>query len=176
MTTAGFATTDYTAWGALAAVTVVGLMFFGASAGSTGGSIQVVRHLLIGRMLRRELDQTVHPEIVVPLRLNGVVVDERTLRAVLAFVLLYVGIFAVGALGLVVEAFRADTEVTPFEAIAAAAATLGNVGPSFGVAGPMGSYEPFSDVSKVVMIALMWLGRLEILPIVVLFTRNYWRS
>ena len=176
MTTAGFATTDYTAWGALAAVTVVGLMFFGASAGSTGGSIKVVRHLLIGRMLRRELDQTVHPEIVVPLRLNGVVVDERTLRAVLAFVLLYVGIFAVGALGLVVEAFRVDTEVTPFEAIAAAAATLGNVGPAYGFAGPMGSYEPFSALSKVIMIALMWLGRIEIIPAVVLVTRSYWRT
>jgi trk system potassium uptake protein len=176
MTTTGFASTDYTGWGALAAVTIVGLMFFGASAGSTGGSVKVVRHLLIGRLLRRELDQTVHPEIVLPVRLNGAPVDERALRAVLAFVLLYVGLFAVGALLLVVESFRTAAAVTPFEAIAAAAATLGNVGPGFGFAGPFGSYEPFSAFSKVIMIALMWLGRVEIIPVVVLFTKAYWRA
>jgi len=176
MTTTGFATADYTEWGALAAVTIVGLMFFGASAGSTGGSVKVVRHLLIGRLLRRELDQTVHPEIVLPVRLNGHPVDERTLRAVLAFVLIYVGLFAIGALGLVLESFRVTGEVTPFEAIAAAAATLGNVGPAMGFAGPFGSYEPFSAVSKLIMCALMWMGRVEIIPVVVLFTKAYWRA
>jgi trk system potassium uptake protein len=176
MTTTGFATADYVEWGPLAAVTLVGLMFFGASAGSTSGSIKVVRHLLIGRLLRRELDQTVHPELIVPVRLSGSVVDERTLRAVLAFVLLYMGLFALGALGLVVESFRTATEVSPFDAIAAAAATLGNVGPGFGFAGPFGSYEPFSPFSKTIMIALMWLGRVEIIPVAVLFTRAYWRS
>jgi trk system potassium uptake protein TrkH len=66
--------------------------------------------------------------------------------------------------------------VAPFEAIAAAAATLGNVGPAFGFAGPFGSYDPFSPLSKAIMIALMWLGRVEIIPIAVLFTRAYWRS
>lgn len=176
MTTTGFASADYTEWGPLAAVTLVGLMFFGASAGSTSGSVKVVRHLLIGRLLRRELDQTVHPEIVLPVRLSGATVDERVLRAVLAFVLLYVGLFAVGALALVVESFRVATEVTPFEAISAAAATLGNVGPAFGFAGPFGSYEPFSDLSKGIMIVLMWLGRVEIIPVVVLFTKAYWRA
>ncbi len=176
MTTTGYATTDYTEWGALATVTLVGLMFLGASAGSTGGSIKVVRHLLIGRLLRRELDQTVHPEIVLPVRLNRHPVDERTLRAVLAFVLIYVGLFAVGTLGLVVESFRITGEVTPFEAIAAAAATLGNVGPGMGFAGPMGSYEPFSAVSKLIMTGLMWMGRVEIIPVIVLFTKTYWRA
>ena len=176
MTTTGYASANYTEWGPLAAVTLVGLMFFGASAGSTSGSIKVVRHLLIGRLLRRELDQTVHPEVVTPVRLNRLPVGERVLRAVLAFVLLYVGLFAVGALALVVESFRVATAVTPFEAISAAAATLGNVGPAFGFAGPFGSYEPFSDLSKGIMILLMWLGRVEIIPVVVLFTRSYWRA
>ena len=69
-------------------------MFIGGCAGSTAGAVKVVRHLLVGRTLRRELDQTVHPELVSPIRLNTAVVDERALRAVIAFVLLYVGIFA----------------------------------------------------------------------------------
>jgi trk system potassium uptake protein len=176
MTTTGYANADYTEWGVLAAVTLVGLMFLGASAGSTGGSVKVVRHLLIGRLLRRELDQTVHPEIVLPVRLNRHPVDERTLRAVLAFVLIYVGLFALGALGLVAESFRVGADVTAFEAIAAAAATLGNVGPAMGFAGPMGSYEPFSAVSKLIMTGLMWMGRVEIIPVIVLFTKAYWRA
>lgn len=176
MTTTGFATADFTQWTVLAAVTIVGLMFFGPSAGSTGGSIKVVRHVLVGRILRRELTQSVHPELVVPIRLNRVLVDERTLRGVIVFVLLYVGCFALGALLLVVDAARTGLDLSAFDAIAAAATTLANCGPGFGFAGPLGSFDPFSDVSKGVMIVLMWLGRLEIIPVAVLLTRSYWRG
>ncbi len=176
MTTTGYASADYTGWTALTAMTILALMFIGGSAGSTGGALKVVRHLLIGKVLRRELRQLVHPEAVIPIRLNRVAVDERTIRAVITFVLLYVGLFVLGAAGLAIESARLDAHLTPFEAIAAAASTLGNVGPGFGFAGPLGSFEPFSDLSKVIMIGLMWLGRLEILPIVVLFTRSYWRA
>lgn len=176
ITTTGFSTADFDEWSVLAAVTLVALMFFGPSAGSTGGSVKVVRHVLIGRLLRRELAQTVHPELVEPIRLNGVLVDERTLRSVIVFVLLYIGCFAVGALLLVADAARSGLELSAFEAIAAAATTLANCGPGFGFAGPLGSFDPFSDASKLIMIALMWLGRLEIVPVAVLLTRSYWRS
>jgi trk system potassium uptake protein len=179
MTTTGYASTDFNAWLLIApasALLLVALMFPGGSAGSTGGSIKVVRHLVIGKVLRRELDQTVHPEYVAPLRVNRVVADERTVRAVIAFVLLYVGIFVVGALLLLLDAHRVELALSPFDAIAASATTLGNVGPGFGPAGPMGSFEPFSDVSKGIMIALMWIGRLEIVPVVALLTRAYWRA
>jgi trk system potassium uptake protein TrkH len=176
MTTTGFASTNFDTWPVLAAVTLVGLMFFGASAGSTTGSVKVVRHVLIGRILRRELVQTVHPELVVPIRLNRVIVDERTLRAVVVFVLLYVGCFALGALLLVADASRVGLDLTAFDAIAAAATTLSNCGPGFGFAGPFGNFDPFSDVSKGLMIVLMWLGRLEIIPVAVLLTRSYWRG
>ena len=66
-------------------------------------------------------------------------------------------------------------DLAPLDAIAAAAGTLGNVGPGLGVAGPGGSYAPFSDVSTVTMTILMWMGRLEVIPVVVLLTRRYWR-
>ncbi|MBW3593578.1 MAG: TrkH family potassium uptake protein [Actinobacteria bacterium] len=176
MTTTGFATADYTGWGALAAMTLLALMFVGASAGSTGGSIKVIRHLLLSKVIRRELRQVVHREAVVPIRLSGAVVDERALRSAAVFVLLYLAIFALGAVALVIDATRAEVEITAFEAIGAAAACLGNVGPAFGFAGPFGSYEPFSDVSTVVLALLMWLGRLEIIPVAVLLTRSYWRA
>jgi trk system potassium uptake protein TrkH len=176
MTTTGYASADFTAWTTLAAVGLVGLMFIGGSAGSTGGSIKVVRHLLIGKGLRRELDVAVHPEVVSPIRFSGRAVDEKTLRSVITFVLLYVGAFAAGVLLLTIDAAVENRDVLPFEAIAAAATALGNVGPAFGFAGPFGSFEPFSDFSKAVLIVLMWLGRLELVPVLVLFTRRYWRA
>jgi trk system potassium uptake protein TrkH len=175
-TTTGFSSTDFALWPPLALMTLIGLMFMGASAGSTSGSVKIVRHLLLGKILRRELDQTVHPEIVLPVRLNRKVVDERTLRAVTAFILLYIGIFIGGASLLALDAARTGLDLSVVEAIGAAASMLGNVGPGLGFAGPLGSYEPFSDVSTLIMIVLMWLGRLEIIPIVVLFTRHYWRN
>jgi trk system potassium uptake protein TrkH len=176
MTTAGFANADYTEWSALAELTLLLLMFIGASAGSTGGSIKVIRHLLMFRIIRRELEQTVHREIIVPVRFNASVVDDRALRGIVAFIVLYIGLFAFGALGLVVDAKRADDVVQSFEALGAAAACLGNVGPGFGFAGPFGSYAPFSDLSTGVLTGLMWLGRLEIIPVAVLLSRGYWRS
>jgi trk system potassium uptake protein TrkH len=155
---------------------LVALMFSGASAGSTSGSVKVARHLVIGRVLRRELDQTVHPEYVAPIRINRFPIEERMVRAVIAFVLLYIGIFVVGALLLLLDAHRVDLELTPFEALAASASALGNVGPAIGFAGPMGSFAPFSDLSKGLLIVLMWIGRLEIVPVAVLLTRSYWRA
>jgi trk system potassium uptake protein len=175
MTTTGFATADYALWGPLATMTLLLLMFVGASAGSTGGSIKVVRHLLLFRLVRRELEQTIHREVVAPVRVNGVAVDERALRSTVVFVLLYLLTFALGALGLVLDARRGGTELTVFEAFGAAAACIGNVGPGFGFAGPYGSFEPFSDLSTVICTALMWLGRVEIVPVAVLLTRSYWR-
>jgi trk system potassium uptake protein len=176
MSTTGFASADFNEWTTLTSVTLVALMFFGASAGSTSGSVKVVRHLLVGRILRRELDQTVHPEIVAPVRLNRERVDEPAVRAVTVFVLLYVGFFAVGAFALLLDSARVDLTVAPLDAIAASASTLGNVGPAFGFAGPMGSYDPYTAVSKLVLTALMLVGRIEIIPVVVLFTRSYWRA
>ncbi len=176
MTTTGFATADFSTWGPLAATTIVLLMFVGASAGSTGGSIKVIRHLLLFRIVKRELTQTVHRERVAPITVSGAVVDERALRSAVVFVLLYLLTFVIGAVALSLDARRAGIDLPAFDAFAAAAACLGNVGPAFGFAGPFGSYAPFSDVSTVVLSALMWLGRLEIVPVAVLLSRGYWRG
>jgi trk system potassium uptake protein TrkH len=176
MTTTGFSVADYNTWPTLALMTIVGLMFVGGSAGSTTGSVKVVRHLLLGKILRREIDQTLHPEVVLPIRLNRRVVDERTLRAVSSFILIYIGIFILGAAAIAIDAARTGLEVTVLDAISISASMLGNVGPAFGLGGPLGSFEPFSDVSTIVMTVLMWLGRLEVLPIVVLLSRHYWRN
>lgn len=176
LTTTGFATADYALWGPLATVTLLLLMFSGASAGSTGGGIKIIRHLLLFKLVKRELEQTVHREAIVPIRANGRVVDEKALRSTIVFVLLYLLVFAVGALGLIADSRRAGEGLTAFDAFGAAAACLGNVGPAFGFAGPYGSFEPFSDLSTWICTVLMWLGRVEIIPVVVILTRAYWRS
>jgi trk system potassium uptake protein TrkH len=176
MSTTGFATADYTLWGPLAIMTLLLLMFVGPSAGSTGGSIKVIRHLLLFKLVRRELDSSVHREIVRPITANGMAVDERSLRSMVVFVLLYLLTFAIGALALLIDARFGGRELTAFEAIGASAACIGNVGPAFGFAGPFGSYAPMSDLSTVVLTALMWLGRMEIIPVAVLLARTYWRG
>jgi trk system potassium uptake protein TrkH len=178
MTTTGYASADFAVWPIFADMILVGLMFVGGSAGSTAGSIKVVRFLVLGRFLRRELDQAVHREAVVTIRLNREVLDERVVRDVAAFVLLYITVFALGTLGLVIaEAVgTARPDLTWPEAISATATTLGNVGPGLGFLGPMGSFDPFTGAAKAIMIVLMWMGRLELLPVVVLLTRSYWRA
>jgi trk system potassium uptake protein TrkH len=175
MTTTGYASTDFALWPALLLLTLFALMFPGGSAGSTGGAIKIVRHVLLGKVLRREIDQTLSPELVMPIRLNGSPVDERTVRAVAAFVLLYVGAWAIGASIIAVDSAITGAGLGTLDSLAASATTLGNVGPAFGIAGPFGSFAGLGDVSKLTMIGLMWIGRLEIIPVVVLFTRHYWR-
>jgi trk system potassium uptake protein TrkH len=176
LSTTGFATADFALWGPLATMTILLLMFVGASAGSTTGSIKVIRHLLLFKVVRRELGQTIHREAVVPVNVNGRPVEERALRSTIVFVALYLLIFAIGSILLQLEARRTGLELPPFDAFAASAACLGNVGPAFGFAGPFGSFEPFSDPSTVLLSALMWIGRLEIIPVAVLLTRSYWRA
>ena len=175
VTTTGYASADFALWPALLLLALFALMFVGGSAGSTGGSIKVVRHLLLGKILRREVDQTLSPEFVMPIRLNGSPVDERTVRAIAAFILLYVGLWAVGAAVIAIDSAVTGAGLGTIDALGTSATALGNIGPGFGPTGPMGSFADLGDAAKLTMIGLMWVGRLEIVPVVVLLTRHYWR-
>ena len=157
-------------------MTLFALMFLGGSAGSTTGSIKVVRHLLVGKILRRELDQTVSPEVVMPIRLNGAPVDERTLRAIAAFILPYVGLWAIGASIVAIDSAISDVPLSALDSFAVSASALGNGGP-VGSGSPARSRRSHPPRRRVEdhHDRLMWLGRLEIIPVVVLFTRHYWR-
>jgi trk system potassium uptake protein TrkH len=176
MTTTGFVNADFAVWPPLTHLVLIGVLLIGASAGSTSGSIKLVRHVVIAKMLRREIDQTVHPHRVAPLRVNTAVVDERALRAIIVFVFLYLGVLAAGATAVLIDSSLRGVELSGFDAFAAAATTLGGGGPGLGFAGPMGSFAPFSDLSTVVLSSLMYLGRLEIIPVLVIFTRSHWRA
>ncbi|WP_332899782.1 TrkH family potassium uptake protein [Haladaptatus sp. CMSO5] len=176
MTTTGYASMDFNTWSAPTQYLLLFAMFIGGSAGSTGGAVKVVRWLVILKSLRRELFTTVHPEAISPVRLGGRVVDERAIRGIYAFTLLYVLIFFFGVLFVLVDMTRIQDSLSVLEVMSAVAATLGNVGPGFGAAGPMNNYLVFTQESKLLMVFLMWVGRLEIFPVFVLLTSAYWRS
>ncbi|WP_233204199.1 TrkH family potassium uptake protein [Halegenticoccus soli] len=175
MTTTGYASLDFNAWGPAPQYLLLFAMFIGGSAGSTGGAIKVVRWYVIVKSVRRELYTTAHPAAVRPVRLGGRALDERAIRGIYAFTLLYFVIFFVATAVLLVDADRVGQRLTMLESMSAVAATLGNVGPGFGSVGPMGSYLGFSNLGKAFMIALMWVGRLEIIPVLILLTPEYWR-
>jgi trk system potassium uptake protein len=176
MTTTGFASSDFNEWTSLTSLVLFGAVMVSASAGSTSGSIKLVRHVAIAKMLHREIRQTVHPELVAPLRLNGAVIDERTLRAIIVFLFLYVGVCVAGAVAILLDSSLQGVQLTAFQSLADSASLLGGAGPGLGFAGPMGSFDPFSVLSKLVLTAEMYLGRLEIVPVLVLFARSYWRA
>ncbi|MFA1610370.1 TrkH family potassium uptake protein [Halobellus rubicundus] len=174
VTTTGYANMDFNAWGPVAQYLLLFAMFIGGSAGSTGGAVKIVRWYVILKSIRRELFTTAHPEAVRPVRLGGRTIDERAIRGIYGFTLLYLVIFFVGAGILFLDAMRIGVSLSILEVLSATAATLGNVGPGFGVVGPMGSYLAFSNASKLFMFVLMWIGRLEIIPVLVLLTPEYW--
>jgi len=144
-------------------------MFVGGSAGSTGGGIKVIRWLIVAKALYRELYTTANPDVVKPVRLGGEVVDEDVIRGILVFTLLYFLIFALAAVFIELDTARMGEALTGTEAFAASLATIGNIGPGLGPLGPFGSYEFLPNTTKVVMIGLMWIGRLEIVPVLALF-------
>jgi trk system potassium uptake protein len=170
ITTTGYASVDFNLWSDQAKIVLLALMFIGGCAGSAGGGPKVVRHVLMARYTLRELRRTLHPRAVLPVKLGGRVVPEETMRDVVVFMLFYILTFAIGV-GIVV--MLGESLVT---GISATATTIGNVGPGFDTVGPMGNFAHLHPVSKVVLTLEMWIGRLEVLTVLVLFRREIWRS
>ena len=176
VTTTGYASTDFELWSAAAKHMLFACMFLGGMVGSTTCSIKSLRWLVALKAFRRNLFTSVHPEAIRPVRLSGRPVDEETIRDIYAYLLLSIVVFFLFTILIVVDSARIGTNVSEFEAMGAAASTFLNIGPAFGEAGPYGTYDGFSMLTKVAMILLMWIGRIEIIPVLVLFTAGFWRS
>ncbi|WP_323173850.1 TrkH family potassium uptake protein [Natrialba sp. PRR66] len=176
MNSTGYASTDFNNWAGPAQALLLFVMFLGGSTGSTGGGIKMLRWLVILKSLRREVFTSIHPEAVRPVRMNGSVLDEDAIRGIYAFTLLYFVLFFVGVLLLATDAARVGYNIGTIDLVSASIATLGNIGPGFGAVGPMENYASFPWSSKLLMVLYMWLGRLEIFPVLVLLTQAYWRS
>ncbi|MBT8340383.1 MAG: TrkH family potassium uptake protein [Desulfatitalea sp.] len=170
ITTTGFATADYEQWPAMSQLILLGCMFLGASAGSTGGGMKCLRIMLCFKFCYKELFSMVHPRAVTTVKLGGTSVSEEVMRSVLGFLALYLGLFVFSAILL------AGIGVDFTTAIGAVAAAIGNIGPGFGMVGPVENYAQIPVLGKWLLIWCMLLGRLEIYTLLILLVPEFWRK
>lgn len=169
MTTTGFTTADYEVWPPLARGILLLLMFVGGCAGSTGGSIKVGRLLILFKHAAGEVSRFTNPRRVSLTKVNGNAIKTDVINAVLAFVFLYMLVFAVGTV------IMAGLGLDLTTAAGAVAACLGNIGPGFGLVGPSYTYEVVPAVGKWVLALCMLLGRLEVYTVIALLLPGFWR-
>ena len=169
MTTTGFATADFNLWPQLSRTILVILMVVGACAGSTGGGIKCSRVRLLLRSLRTRMRQMLHPRSVSLVRLEGRTVGEETVQGVYTYMTAYCAIAILSILLLSLDNLSLETNFT------AVMACLNNIGPGLDLVGPTGNYAHFSDLSKLVLMLNMLLGRLEIFPLLIMLSPHTWR-
>ena len=169
ISTTGYASTDFNLWPEFSRTLLVLLMFIGACAGSTGGAIKCSRVLILLRCIHREIRQVIHPREVNVVKLDGHVLEESSLRSVHIFFAAYMFITLGATLLVSVDNFSFGTTIT------AVISCIGNIGPGLEMVGPMGNYASFSPFSKIILSLCMIVGRLEIIPIFVLFSGNAWK-
>ena len=167
-TTTGFATTDYEMWPGLSKTILLLLMIIGASAGSTGGGFKCGRVLLVLKSLRRSVQQIVHPQKVQVVRVNGQTIDEKVLQNTNAYLAAYAILSVASFLLISVDGFSITTNLS------AVLACFNNIGPGFEAVGPTCNYAAYGTFSKLVLALDMLAGRLEIFPILILFSRTTW--
>lgn len=170
MTTTGYATADFNYWPQFSRVLLVAIMFIGASAGSTGGGIKVIRVQLLMKSMIRDIRRTVHPKSVNTVKLDGHTVDENILSGVQGFFFAYMFVLFISTIIVSLDGFSFETNFT------AVVATLSNIGPGLGMVGPSGNFAAFSDLSKIVLSLCMLIGRLEVFPILMLVAPSAWRK
>lgn len=171
LSTTGYATVDFDTWPGATKVLILLVMFMGGSAGSTSGGLKVVRILLLFKLVRREVNQVLHPRAVLPIRLGRQVVPDKTLWKVVAFFFAFITAWAVGSFIITAT----DPNLSLDDGASAAASAIANIGPGFGIVGPSGGYWDLQASTKMILSSLMWLGRLEIFAVLLLFTRRTWR-
>lgn len=173
MTTTGFGTADFDVWPAAAKFLIVMLMFIGGSAGSTAGGIKVIRVWIAVRVLVNEVERVFRPHIVRPVRIGGRTLDAPQRSAAVVYIVGMIFLFILGTFAvLLLEG--GDIDITT--AATASVATLCTIGPGMGHIGPLYTYGWMKDSTLTLLSVLMIMGRLEVLPVLVLFVPSYWRG
>ena len=170
ISTAGFSTVDFNLWPELSKLILVFLMFVGACAGSTGGGMKVSRFIILGKGMSREVKNIVHPNQVKKITMDGRKVEHEVVRAVNSYVACFFVLFALSLFLLSFENLDFTTTFT------ATATTINNVGPGLAGVGPTQNFGFFSSFSKIVLIFNMLAGRLELFPMLVLFSPATYRK
>ena len=169
ITTTGFATTDFDLWPSFSKGILLVLMFIGACAGSTGGGIKCARILLLLKSIKRNLAQVLRPQKVQVIRVNQKAVDEKVIAGTNAYLCVYVAILVISFLIVSADGFSITTNFS------AVLSCFNNIGPGFDAVGPVCNFSIYSPLSKLVLIVNMLAGRLEIFPILVLFSAGTWK-
>ena len=170
MTTTGFSTVDFDLWPEFSKAILVALMFIGACAGSTGGGIKVSRVVILFKSIVKQIQISVHPNRTIKLTMDSKPVEHETIRAINVFLASYILIFVVSLLIISLDNFDFTSNFT------AVAATINNIGPGLSMVGPAHNFSHYSNLSKIVLIADMLVGRLEIFPLLILFSRRTWQK
>lgn len=170
ITTTGFSTANYDKWPMFSQIILLLLMFIGACAGSTGGGIKVSRIIMLSKQAIQELKKMIHSRSVTTLNFEGEAIAPKTISNVYSYLVLYLLVFAASLLILSLE--NLDFQTT----FSAVATCINNVGPGFKGVGPTGNFGFLSDISKWTLSFAMLAGRLEIFPILLLFSKSLWKS
>ena len=170
ISTTGYGTADYNLWPTLSKSILLLLMFTGACAGSTAGGLKLSRVILVFKSIFRSIKQIICPRSVNVVRQEGTVVPERTLHATANYISIYFAIIIISTLLLAIDGFDLETNLT------AVIACINNIGPGLSVVGPTGNFAGFSYFSKILLTFNMLVGRLEIMPIFILFSPTLWRK
>lgn len=170
MTTTGYVTTDLNVWPAFNKVILIMLMVIGACAGSTGGGLKVSRVMLTFKAFIRECRKILHPQQIIRVHMDGKTVDENVIHSAGTYFFIYVLLTFASILLVSLDDLGWDTTIS------AVIATFNNIGPGFGLVGSMGNFSGLSHFSKLILSADMLIGRLEIFPIMLLFSRRTWHK
>lgn len=169
ITTTGFATTDFNLWPTFSHSVLLILMIIGACAGSTAGGVKCSRILILGKSIGAELKRMLHPKSVTVLRVEGERIPDSTVNNVIKYICIYFAFIVISTLLVAVDNFSI------LENLSAVLTTIGNVGPGLGTFGPAGNFSAFSVFSKLVLSICMLAGRLELFPILILFSPATWK-
>ena len=175
ITTTGYGTADFGLWKPALQIMIVGLMFVGGMAGSTAGSVKIYRHEVLYEASRVDIRRLIHPRGVFVARIGKNPLKDELVEAVQTFFLLYMFAFMTGSFALAVISSIWGPNMDIVSTVSAVASSLGNVGPGLGSVGPTGNYLGVPMLGKWLLAGLMIVGRLEILPILILFNRESWR-
>ena len=172
-TTTGFANCDYTLWPQVLMPVLLFVMFAGAGSGSTSGGVKCILWALLWEVLENEFMRIIHPRAVIPVKIRGEMIPTSVQKTLLAFCTLFVGTLFLGTFLLILCGVRHDSQYT--EAFSLALSSISNVGPAMDYYGPVHSWAIITPAAKTICGILMLVGRLEIFPIFLLFTRVFWK-
>ena len=175
LSTTGFATADYTTWPLIAQFTLFALMFIGGCAGSTGGGLKVARIIILVKASFRELKRAVSPRTILKIKYENKPLDPYVYNGVVRYFVIYMIIFSLSVILVSITA-AGNTSTDMINSITAVTASLNNIGPGFGDVGPTGNYAFFSGFAKIILAFNMLVGRLEILPMLLLFNPKLWSN